>query len=91
MDVTLADYDGRTALHLAAAEGHKDCVMFLLEQCGVPHGPRDRWGNMPIDEAETFGHHGIVDYLKSWAEKVEKQRLEEHRKNGDAEEVSLQN
>ena len=35
MDITLADYDGRTALHLAAAEGHWDCVRFLLEQCGV--------------------------------------------------------
>ena len=35
MDITLADYDGRTALHLAAAEGHMECVQFLLEQCGV--------------------------------------------------------
>ncbi|XP_055686393.1 glutaminase liver isoform, mitochondrial isoform X2 [Lutzomyia longipalpis] len=88
MDITLSDYDGRTALHLAAAEGHKDCVMFLLEQCGVPHDPRDRWGNMPIDEAETFGHHAIVEYLRAWAEKVERQKLEnDHHKNGDAEEL----
>lgn len=40
MDITLTDYDGRTALHLAAAEGHIDCVQFLLEQCGVPHDPK---------------------------------------------------
>lgn len=66
MDMTLSDYDGRTALHLACAEGHLDCVDFLLNHCGVPHDPKDRWGNHPIDEAETFGHTDIVQYLKDW-------------------------
>lgn len=42
MDMTLCDYDGRTALHLAAAEGHLECVAFLLEHCHVPHDPKDR-------------------------------------------------
>lgn len=40
--MSLSDYDGRTALHLAAAEGHLDCVTFLLEQCNVPHDKKDR-------------------------------------------------
>lgn len=43
LDMTLADYDGRTALHLASAEGHLDCVKFMLEQCNVPHSPKDRF------------------------------------------------
>ena len=42
MDMALADYDGRTALHLAAAEGHENIVRFLLEKCDVSPHLKDR-------------------------------------------------
>ena len=37
------DYDQRTALHLAAAEGHVEVVRFLLEKCKVDPRPKDRY------------------------------------------------
>ena len=50
-DLDVADYDGRTPLHLAAAEGRKEAIEYLLAQ-GVSRDPRDRWGNTPFDEKE---------------------------------------
>uniref|UniRef100_A0A8P4K6C1 glutaminase n=1 Tax=Dicentrarchus labrax TaxID=13489 RepID=A0A8P4K6C1_DICLA len=64
MDMEQRDYDSRTALHVAAAEGHGEVVRFLLEACKVNPVPKDRWGNTPMDEAVHFGHHDVVTILR---------------------------
>ena len=43
LDMSVSDYDGRTALHIVAAEGHLECVEFLLITCNVPYLPKDRY------------------------------------------------
>jgi len=65
-DMNASDYDGRTALHLAAAEGHSDCVTFLLYKCNVMPDPTDRWGFTPLSEAERFGHKKVAAILQLW-------------------------
>lgn len=57
------DYDLRTPLHLAAAEGHDDVVRYLLGQ-GVDPNPRDRWGGTPLSDARRHGHAAVGDILR---------------------------
>uniref|UniRef100_A0A8C4NCX5 glutaminase n=1 Tax=Eptatretus burgeri TaxID=7764 RepID=A0A8C4NCX5_EPTBU len=64
MDMEQKDYDYRTALHVAAAEGHAEVVRFLLESCKVNISPKDRWGNTPMDEAVRFGQQEVVQLLQ---------------------------
>lgn len=64
MDLSQADYDGRTALHLAASENQLEVVDFLIQR-KVPIEPIDRWGGKPIEDAERAGHKEIVALLKN--------------------------
>jgi hyperpolarization activated cyclic nucleotide-gated potassium channel 4 len=50
-----ADYDGRTALHLAAAEGIVNVLEFLLAN-KADVNVLDRWNNTPLDDAVKFLH-----------------------------------
>uniref|UniRef100_A0A4W5NRG8 Uncharacterized protein n=1 Tax=Hucho hucho TaxID=62062 RepID=A0A4W5NRG8_9TELE len=52
MDMEQRDYDPRTALHVAAAEGHAEVVRFLLEPCKVNPVPMDRERREPAERGE---------------------------------------
>ena len=54
--------DRRRALHLAAAEGHREVVKFLL-QCRVDVNAQDRWGGTPLQDARQGGHTRVAELL----------------------------
>ncbi|NJB72626.1 glutaminase [Saonia flava] len=59
----IADYDGRTPLHLAACEGQTDVVRHLVGM-KVNLAPKDRWGNTPLDDAIKFKNKEIREILE---------------------------
>ena len=59
-----ADYDGRTALHLAAAEGHGEVVAYLL-RLGADCRRRDRFGGTPLDDALRHAHDHVAEQLRA--------------------------
>uniref|UniRef100_A0A8C1T5M8 glutaminase n=1 Tax=Cyprinus carpio TaxID=7962 RepID=A0A8C1T5M8_CYPCA len=68
-DMDLKEYDSRTPLHVAAAEGHMDVVLFLMQSCKVNPFVKDRWGNIPRDDAMQFGHKDVVKILEEYEQK----------------------
>uniref|UniRef100_A0A0N4ZIT7 glutaminase n=1 Tax=Parastrongyloides trichosuri TaxID=131310 RepID=A0A0N4ZIT7_PARTI len=71
-NLNMSDYDGRTALHLAACEGHPTLVRFLLTVGKVNYAPQDRWGKTPYDEAKAFGKEECAKILHSYEIKKRK-------------------
>jgi len=57
------DYDRRTALHVAASEGHLEVCKFLVER-GAKVNRSDRWGGSPLDDAHRHRHKEIIFYLR---------------------------
>ena len=63
LTVDSADYDQRSALHLAASEGSLACVQLLLKQ-GANVNCKDRWNGTPLDDAIRTGKHDdVLQYL----------------------------
>ncbi|MEM6929728.1 MAG: ankyrin repeat domain-containing protein, partial [Myxococcota bacterium] len=67
------DYDGRTALHLAASEGQVNATRYLLAQ-GHPLHVYDRWGASPLDEARNGDHAEVVELLEAHAATLDASR-----------------
>lgn len=67
-DINKGDYDYRTPLHLAAAEGKLEAVKFLIER-GAKVNALDRFKNTPIQDALRSSHHEVVEYLQKMGAK----------------------
>ena len=82
VDPNIADYDGRTPLHLAASEGQLEVIKHLISK-KVNLLPKDRWGNTPLDDAKKCNHKEaqklLEQAIKSQHKGAEKMRLD--RKN----------
>ncbi|KAH7725993.1 glutaminase liver isoform [Aphelenchoides avenae] len=63
-NMEMADYDKRTALHLAASEGHPEVILFLLNTAKVRPDPKDRWHRTPLQDARGEGHIACVHLLE---------------------------
>jgi glutaminase len=63
-DQDVSDYDKRTPMHLAAAEGRICVVSYLIEN-GARANPVDRWGGTPLDDALRHGHLEVAQFLAS--------------------------
>jgi len=63
-EIWISDYDHRTPLHVAVAENHPGVVKFLVEHCPAHRkyelSAPDRWGAVPIDEAEEGSDCAII-------------------------------
>lgn len=62
-EVDVADYDSRTALHLAASEGHVAAAELLLVKGARPDAV-DRWGGTPLHDAVRHRHRALVELLR---------------------------
>ncbi|KAH6781886.1 hypothetical protein C2S53_005464 [Perilla frutescens var. hirtella] len=63
MSPNVQDYDKRTALHLAASEGHASIVELLLAY-NADVNLRDRWQRTPLADAKLYEHRDICRILE---------------------------
>jgi len=60
----LSDLDGRTALHIAAENGHIKIAELLLNH-GAPINAKDRWGCTPLRQALRHQNPALITLLRS--------------------------
>ncbi|XP_077412003.1 60 kDa lysophospholipase isoform X2 [Vanacampus margaritifer] len=75
-NLCLADYDGRTPLHIAACEGNLKVVQYLLT-IGATVYAKDRYGDTPLCNAVRFRHKDVVKLLRKTGAHFSRDELEE--------------
>ncbi|XP_055027930.1 60 kDa lysophospholipase isoform X2 [Misgurnus anguillicaudatus] len=75
-DLSMADYDGRTPLHIAACDGHLKVVQYLLSQ-GATVYAKDRFGNTPLRNAVRFRHKDVVKLLRKTGAHFSRDEIED--------------
>uniref|UniRef100_A0A8D3DAX9 glutaminase n=1 Tax=Scophthalmus maximus TaxID=52904 RepID=A0A8D3DAX9_SCOMX len=78
MDMDLKDYDSRTALHIAAAEGEPR--VFRSNSKSVPRANCEiycMWGNLPVDDAVQFGHDEVVKVLNDYQQVCSQREMQD--------------
>ena len=63
ISIDAADYDARTALHLAASEGRIQVLKYLLAHNVNIHAV-DRWGHKAYDDAIRHGHQDAANLIE---------------------------
>lgn len=61
-NVNAYDYDGRTALGVAASEGHLNAVVYLVTHGADPFH-KDIRNNNALDDATRNGRSDLIEYL----------------------------
>ncbi|XP_066506191.1 glutaminase liver isoform, mitochondrial isoform X2 [Hoplias malabaricus] len=67
-DVNAVDYDGRSALHVAASEGRLEVIKFLVENTRANCTLKDRWGNTALQEAMRCNQGPATELLKKYTD-----------------------
>lgn len=81
VSLNTCDYDGRTAVHLCASNGHFRVLQWLVAN-GARVDVMDRFDNFPIDDATREGHKEIEQYLgeRTYQQKGSSSRIVSERK-----------
>lgn len=70
------DYDKRTALMLACAEGNMDAAVTLVQVHADPY-LKDRWGHTALMEAKDNGHYDLVEVMERIWKSHQKRKKQE--------------
>ncbi|CAM4973559.1 unnamed protein product [Rotaria socialis] len=67
-NIDLVDFNGNTALHLAAYGGHQKIIQYLLN-CGCDSTVKNRWGTTAEEEGAMKHGNSITDIFKEIRER----------------------